>query len=99
MELEDVLSNIQAVPKENMEELKKELMNYFPIVVDLLSRCRAELVDFWVYYIEPSERKDGFSADELPLRPDLNLALSHCAQMDELLERMFKNLQVKKPAA
>lgn len=97
MELDDVLRHIRTVPAENMEQLKEEMTNYFPIVVDLLSRCRAELSDFWIYYIEPSERKDGFSADELPLRPDLNLALSHCEQMEALLECMFKKLQVRKP--
>ncbi len=99
MELEEVLHNIRAVPLENRAHLQQGVMSYFPIIVDLLSRCEDELSAFWTYYIEPSERKDGFSEDELPLRPQLNLALLHCAQMNELLDCMFDRLQAKKPSS
>ncbi len=56
MELEEVLHNIRAVPLENRAHLQQGVMSYFPIIVDLLSRCEDELSAFWTYYIEPSER-------------------------------------------
>lgn len=98
MHLEHVLQNIRSIPEENKEQFVEAAMNHFPIMIELIDRCWHKLGDFKEYYIAPAERKDGYSEDELPLDPELDLALDHCAQMNRLLVEMFQRLGVNTPA-
>lgn len=96
MEFEEARINIQSVPPENRQALQRELMNYFPFMVELLLQCYEELSDFYDLYIEPAEQKDGIHEDELPLRPDLIPLLSRYHALDNELESMFEKLRGKK---
>lgn len=98
MRLEHVLQNIRSIPEENKEQFVEAAMDYFPIMVELIDRCWYKLGDFKEHYIDPAERKHASSEDELPLEPELDLALDHCEQMNRLLVAMFQRLGVNTSA-
>lgn len=98
MNLEQVLSNLRAVPDDKKEQLVEAVMGYFPILVNLLDDATWQLFEDWSVYLRPSAdswAEKHYEQDDVErLDADIERLIDQCIQMDGLLMEMFRGLGV-----
>lgn len=96
MNLERVLSHLRTVPEDQKERLVEAVLNYFPILVNLVDSAHLQLLNDWCFYIQPAAedwaRSYPEEAEAEPLDADIQLVIKHCTQIDDILEAMFAGL-------